>query len=364
MRFFNTAGPVICDEHYCLPPLERLDLDDIIRLIDQEKYFVVYAPHQSGKTTYLLSLMDYLNSGSKYYCLYVSLNIVWTTQGDVDKGIEAIIQELASSASVYLRDSFPTNHGSTILTKSGPLIALNELLTRWTKELDRPLVLLLDEMDSLIGDTLISVLRQLRSGFTQRPSAFPQSVILCGVRDVRDYGIYDSDGQKIETARSIFNIKVASLLLNDFTRGEVERLYGQHTEETGQQFEPDAIDLLWQLSQGQPWLVNALGYELCFRMMGGKERSQAVTADMVVRAKENLILCRDTHLDELAGRLKEKRVRRVIGPMLEGVELIWDVQPDDIQYVMDLGLLKREARGLEIANPIYQEIIPRAFNNG
>ncbi|MCF8109189.1 MAG: hypothetical protein K9J81_09375 [Desulfohalobiaceae bacterium] len=58
---------------------------------------------------------------------------------------------------------------------------------------------MLDEIDSLVGDTLIAVLRQLRSGYNQRPKQFPQSVILCGVRDIRDYRIHSSRQKEIIT---------------------------------------------------------------------------------------------------------------------------------------------------------------------
>jgi len=53
-----------------------------------------------------------------------------------------------------------------------------------------PVVLLIDEIDALVGDTLILVLRQIRSGYDTRPSNYPSTVILCGVRDV--YGIAES----------------------------------------------------------------------------------------------------------------------------------------------------------------------------
>ena len=69
MRFFNTAGPVRYEEHYCLPPLTRFDLDEVLSLIAQRKYFVLHAPRQTGKTTCLLELMDYLNREGKYHCL-------------------------------------------------------------------------------------------------------------------------------------------------------------------------------------------------------------------------------------------------------------------------------------------------------
>jgi hypothetical protein len=182
-------------------------------------------------------------------------------------------------------------------------------------------VLFIDEIDALIGNTLISVLRQLRAGYDKRPRHFPQSVILCGVRDVRDYRIHSASEKAIITGDSAFNIKAESLKLGDFSRPEVERLYAQHTEETGQIIAPPALEQIWELTQGQPWLVNALGYETCFRLPEGQDRRQPITLEMVEQARENLILRRETHLDQLADKLQEERVRRVIEPVLAGSRL-------------------------------------------
>jgi len=65
MCFFNTAGPVDCREHYCIPPLEQLDPEEVLMLLQQKKYFVLHAPRQTGKTSYLLALLDYLNAGGQ-----------------------------------------------------------------------------------------------------------------------------------------------------------------------------------------------------------------------------------------------------------------------------------------------------------
>jgi len=140
---------------------------------------------------------------------------------------------------------------------------------------------------------------------------------------------------------------------------DVETLYTQHTTETGQAFTPEALQLAWNLTQGQPWLVNALGYECCFKMAEGWVRTNPITAAMILKAKENLIQARVTHLDQLVDKLKEARVQRIISPMLEGEQLAPDLNKDDVQYVIDLGLIQRTPQGLTIANPIYREVIPR-----
>ena len=150
-------------------------------------------------------------------------------------------------------------------------------MTRWAAASPKPLVLLIDEIDALIGDALLSVLRQLRAGYDLRPEGFPQSVVLCGVRDVRDYRIHSSSANATIAGGSAFNIKAQSLRLGDFSQDEVQALLGQHTDETGQVFTPDALATIWTQTQGQPWLVNALADQTCFRD-GAADRRDPITA--------------------------------------------------------------------------------------
>lgn len=259
-RFFNTAGPIKTELHYAVPPLTRFDLDDFLMLIAQQKYFVLHAPRQVGKTSFLRALMDYLNAEGTYRCLYANVEVAQTAREDVDRGIRAVLSVMSSMARDYLQDSFLAEIWLETLANRGGDAALQEVLTRWAQAIDKPIVLLIDEIDSLIGDTLISVLRQLRAGYSERPVRFPQSIILCGVRDVRDYRIHSSREKSVITGDSAFNIKAESLRMGDFSQPEVESLFLQHTEETGQACDADALTLVWELSMGQPWLANALGY--------------------------------------------------------------------------------------------------------
>lgn len=357
-RFFNTAGPVKRQSHYIIDPLTRMDLKKILSLVDQQKYFVLHAPRQTGKTSFLFALMDYINKEGKYRCLYVNVEMAQAARENVHAGIRSILSVLASMADDYLHDPFLKNNWQKILGDSGEYNGLYQALKLWAKKSPKPLVLFIDEIDSLIGDTLISVLRQLRSGYTERPAMFPQSIVLCGVRDIKDYRIHSDKEKSMITGGSAFNVKAESLRLDYFSKEEIRTLYDLHTGDTGQQFHEDIFPLLWELTEGQPWLVNALGYEVCFNMEAGTDRQHSITKAMIMEAKENLILRRETHLDQLADKLTEDRVIRVIQPILSGSHEAEKIPADDVNYVMDLGLVKKD-RQVRIANRIYREVIPR-----
>jgi hypothetical protein len=357
MRFFNNAGPSVAGQHYMIDPLERLDLPEVLAMIEQQRYFVLHAPRQTGKTTSLLALVDYLNKQGEFYALYVNIEAAQTARQDVARGMRAITTQIAENAAYDLDQPELESWCQELLERTSADRALNALLAKWARASDRPIVLMLDEVDALIGDTLISLLRQIRAGYTQRPKAFPQSVILCGVRDVRDYRIHTSH-QEIITGGSAFNIKATSLRLGNLSRQEVEALYQQHTQETGQTFAPAIFAELWEDTRGQPWLVNALGYELTWHDRELRDRSIPIDLECYRLARERLIHSRATHLDQLTDKLREERVRRVVMALMEGAEVEDRLPPDEVQYVEDLGLITSYPQ-LRIANRIYQEVLPR-----
>ena len=363
MREFNTEGPVVAEDHYCIPPLERIDLQQVLDLVRRKKYFVLHAPRQTGKTSALLALRDLLNSGEagEYRCVYANFEVGQAGREDTLRAMRAMLGELARRARMALGDRLPDRVRHAALEREGADGALIEVLSRWAESDARPLVLLIDEIDALVGDTLLSVLRQLRAGYDQRPEGFPHSIVLCGVRDVRDYRIYSTDEDRMVLGGSAFNIKSKSLRLGDFSTQEIGDLTEQHTEQTGQMFTAEALASIEARSAGQPWLVNALCREACFESAGGRDRSRPVTADAVLDAQERLILRRDTHIDDLANKLREERVRRVIEPILTGADAqTWSTE--DVAYARDLGLVTQDAAGTpRIANPIYAEVLGAAL---
>ncbi|MBI2566303.1 MAG: ATP-binding protein [Candidatus Schekmanbacteria bacterium] len=355
-RFFNTAGPCTPEKHYMLPPEGRLP--QVRDLIDQESYFVVHAPRQSGKTTCFRALARALTTEGRYAAVLASCETAQPAGGDVHLGVQAILRNISLKAERLPASCQPPPVEDC--TQVEPNSRLLAYLTRWAAKAPLPVVLFLDEIDALLDETLLSVLRQLRDGYGERPDRFPQSIGLIGLRDVRDYKVRIRPESASLGTSSPFNVRVESLTLSNFTINEVAALYGQHATETGQHFEPEALSLAWELTRGQPWLVNALARQVVEKDV--RDRSVTVTQIHIEAAKDTLILRRDTHLDSLADKLRDERVRRVIEPILAGVSPDADRYDDDAAYVEDLGLIERRMGAPpRIANPIYHEVIPRAL---
>ena len=360
-KFFNTAGPNKSDIHYEVDPLSRFDLDDVMMLIRQQKYFVLHAPRQTGKTTCMLALRDYLNRQGDYVAVYANVEGGQASRNNMPSVVAGTCDVIARECSYIIGEEWPVELSREVRKNIDSNAILSTFLARLSSSLHKPFVLILDEIDALVGDSLVGVLRQIRSGYASRPQAFPNSIILCGIRDVRDYRIVLSN-QDIVTGGSAFNIKSKSLRLGNFTKEEIHTLYMEHTKATGQQFDEACFPMIWNATEGQPWLVNALGYEVTMEIRENRDRSVVITPEMIDRAQEQIIYRRDTHIDILIDKLKEPRVKRVIEPILANED-----EPDeekmgdeDILYVKDMGLVTKErGKPLRISNAIYREIIPR-----
>jgi type II secretory pathway predicted ATPase ExeA len=334
-------------------------LQGVEQLIGNKQYFVIHAARQSGKTTYLQNLTDRLNAGGQYYALYCSLESVQNIV-DPEKGIAAIINCIKDDllfSSIPQGDKFAQNANWADYVRM-----IKTELTRFCMLLDKPLVILFDEADCLSEGTLISFLRQLRDGHNSRPyQAFPHSVALVGMRNIRDYKAKVHPDSETLGSASPFNIVTKAFTLQNFTQEEITQLYRQHTDETGQVFEEDAIALVWEQTQGQPWLVNAIAREVIVKILQS-DYTKPVTAELVNEAIQNIILERPTHIDSLLERLKEERVRRIIEPMILGEGFI-NKESEDFLYTKDLGLIRVNNARIEPANPIYAEVIIRKLSS-
>jgi hypothetical protein len=325
-----------------LPPERRLG--GVLELINEHKFFTLHAGRQTGKTTCLMWLERHLNETGRFRALWVELEpaheqsrlapLMTTILGCLERALALrlpyLVRPVQAQIEAMLR--IPEN-------------ALLAYLTRLAALDCQPLVILFDEADGLAGNVMGSFLTQLRAGYIERSlTPFPASVVLVGWRQVRD---------------PHFNITTAAMTLSPFTEPEVKELLEQHTAVTGQRFELDGVTRIWELAQGHPWLTNALADQIVRRDV--RDRDVAITAAHVDAAKETIILERWPHIDSMIARLREPRVRWILEPMLKGETPQGEMLDEDLAYLQGLGLIRVRGGKLEVANPIYREVIQRAF---
>jgi len=354
-KHFNVAGPCFINYHYMLHFEEKYK--EIRNLIDSGIYFVLHAARQTGKTTTVQQLTRQMNKADKYYACYCSLETAQTFS-EPERGMPAILACIKKA--VYTFDLYNPDFFDQFKTENANIM-IYKALTEYCKVLDKPFVIFFDEADGLSDGTLINFLRQLRDGYINRSDKpFPQSISLIGMRNLREY---KSRYRTTESMGSVspFNIITESLTLKNFTFENIIALYKQHTDETGQIFEPTAIEKVFYYTSGQPWLVNAIARE-CVEKLGQNDNTKSITAEMVDEAVKNIIIRRDVHIDSLIERLKDERVKRIMQAVILGENAIFDFANDDALYCLDLGLISVIDGELKPSNKIYQEVIIRSLN--
>jgi hypothetical protein len=357
VRFFNTTGPCNPDDHYMLPPADRLVGAQLHRYIRDKLYWVLHAPRQTGKTTFLQSWMREINAGDEAVACYVSVE---DCQGITERAeaMRTIYKTICLSAQ---KMGLPVPELADTSTEG----MLSATLTKWSVLIaPKPLVVLFDEVDVLEGEALISFLRQLRSGFVTRgPGMFPVSIALVGMRDLKDY-ITAAKGGITPNPGSPFNIKEDSAMLTNFHKDDIAKLFTQRTSETSQIITREALDYVFEESRGQPWIVNSLFKRATMRVLQNAA-TETVGITHVMEARAQMIEARETHLDALGVRIRDPRVKRIIETIITGA-----IDPPigrtnaDVEFCMDLGLITWNSdTGFTIANPIYEEILTRYLNS-
>jgi type II secretory pathway predicted ATPase ExeA len=351
MRTFNTTGPCDSEMHYLIPPLERSPT--ALSLMRGRNYLAVSGPRQSGKTSLLKALVDGINADGWARAVLVSCEAAGKRAG-VETTEEAERLLLREWHAVLRRElpgvAWPAPDTFGDVSGGGFGFALAE----WTVASDRPLVVVIDEVDTLARAPFVALLSQVRSAFERRGRTFPSSVVLAGMRSLRDHDIaLGGDG-----SGSPFNI-VEYVSVGNFTRDEVARLYAQHTAETGQRFSDEAREVVWEQTRGQPLLVNTLAKMAVTQLV--TDVSKTIEASHIEEAVRLFEASNPMHLTSLASRLAEERVMRVVAPAIRGSEH-QGVPADDIRYVRELGILETRGEGeLVMANPIYARSLMRSL---
>ncbi len=222
--------------------------------------------------------------------MVASCEVGQTIEPDLEGSMNAILSVLRMEAAIQLpEDLRPPRRVQREQPVDNRML---DLLQRWTLACPRPVVLLLDEVATLSSEVLGTLLRQLQAGLAIEAEGSLHAIGLAG--DFRPFG-----------SSLLLDFPAEPFTPRNFTSAEVAELYSQHTADTGQVFEAAALERAFELTQGQPWLVNALARQ-CVEVLA-PEPAQTITGEIVDSAKELLIQRRDTHLDSLIYHLRELR---------------------------------------------------------
>jgi hypothetical protein len=339
--------------HYMLPPEKRLIGAQLGRYVRDQLYWVLHAPRQTGKTTFLLDWQRQLNAGGAVIALYVSIE----TCQEIDNVAEAMKMASLSVQAEMER----IGYSDPIPSDGAPETILTDTLRKAAKmAAPKPLVVLFDEVDVLRDQPMVQFLRVLRSGFATRGvGQFPTSIALVALRDLKDYIIRAKDGKSVNPG-SPFNIKEDSAVIGNFSREDAAALFAQHTAETGQRIADNALNYVWEQSRGQPWIVNNLFKRATMRVLD-EDSTETVSLAHVKEARRQMVEARETHLDSLEERLRDPRVKRVIEAVITGdAERPLSPFDHDVELTQDLGLIRYDnEKGFVIANPVYEELMVR-----
>lgn len=351
MRTFTTDGPCDVEAHYVLPSAPRLA--EARSLIDRGAYFILHAPDRTGKTTALSALAADLTAQGSHAALLCSAKVAGSAHGDVVSAQNALLSAITIAAEQHL----PPALRPPPFSPSGELTRIWESLSHWAQVCPRPIVLFFDDVDSLAAAALENLLQQLETGFLRRPKHFPWAVGLVSRLDLRRNRLAEEDDSADVHSTGPFESFWSSRLLAPFTVEEIRALYAQHFGALDQAFVPALPALVYDLTGGHPFFVQALGRELATMA----ESTKCLTNADLVAAYRNLVAQQISPVDDPAVRLAEPRVRRVLESVFSStaaIAAIASVAESDIQFVRDLGLLADD-EPVRIADAFHKALIPR-----
>lgn len=357
MRRFGTQGRVYPDKHYVVPRTE--EITDFNSRVREGRYIVLFAPRQTGKTTFFRMAMDTLTAEDPNY-IPIQLDFQVMQNGTPPIFYERLKQMIYNNVEFTLKkNKMDMVEDLTQFFEETPLsdhFSMSLFFDELAKFLnDIKIVLLIDEFDGIPQDVLSDFLYALRYIYLADELKNPHSVGIVGVKSI----------SQLEYDRSVspFNIQDEFRLPN-FTFEQVQELLKQYTDEVGQAFMEEVVKVLHSQTGGQPFLVNRTAQILTDEL--DIPKTETLTMTHFATAHQQLLDERNTHIEHLLTNIRrDHRFRNTLMQILfydKGV--LFNSDDDIIDELSTYGVIKRGADGMcEIVNPIYLYRILRAFKS-
>ncbi|MDE0012834.1 MAG: AAA-like domain-containing protein [Candidatus Poribacteria bacterium] len=356
MRRFGTQGPVNPEQHYVVPRTE--ELTEFIKRVKEGRYIVIFAPRQTGKTTFFYAAMDILASEAPTYLpihldfeAYKNLassDFYSNLTEDIREEIENIYDNRGEKPSETLRDFLE----NTTLTDNVSMLRGFRALARVLE--NQQVVILIDEFDGIPPAIVSDFLYALRRIYISRTSPrCPHSLGIVGVKSIAQLN-YDR-------SVSPFNIH-DDFALPNFTLAQVQELFGQYTAEVGQAFAPEVSEAIHKQTGGQPFLVNRFAQILTEEM--DIPKTETLTMTHFSQVHRQLLEERNTNIEHLLTNIRTDRRFETILMQIVSYENSVQFNPDNdiINELATYGVITRGAdKRCEIVNPIYLHRIIQAF---
>ena len=355
MRWFETRGPVYPEDNYVVARTD--ELSDFMNRLKRGRYIVLFAPRQTGKTTFF---QNALNALENYESIYFSIRLNF--EGYVDSDASTFYASLCEEICKEIKNVFqkrqenPSDQLNSFLAKAQ--ITEHISMRRFFEDLgsllgDRRFVMIIDEFDGIPQDAIRGFLHSLRHIYHSGRTRCPHSVGIVGVKSITQFN-YDH-------SISPFNIQDEFKLPN-FTLEQVQELLSQYTEEVGQSFTPETIKAIHKQTAGQPVLVNRFAQILTEEMDICK--SEPITMEHFSEAHVQLLRERHTNIEHLVTNIRRNRQFEALLMKIASYDegMAFNLYNDLISELATYGVITEGADGLcEIVNPIYHYCIMQAF---
>ena len=356
MRTFETRGPVNSEKHYVVR--REAELADFICRVKEGRYIVIFAPRQTGKTTFFRAALQTLAAEEPiYFPIELNFQVYKNVALDAFYGrvyrkirqeIEGVFQQRGQPLSDGLRQFL----GNGSVTDHLSLLDFFEQLADFLTP--HRVVLIIDEFDGIPAAAVSDFLYALRDIYHSKAATpCPYSIGIVGMKNITQLN-YD---------RSIspFNVQDEFALPN-FTLAQVAELLGEYTSEVGQSFAPEVIQRLHRQTGGQPFLVNRLAQMLTAELDMPKTETIAMTH--FASAHRQLLEERNVNITHLTTNIRRnpRFQRRLMQITSYDESVIFNLDDDILSELASYGVIAKGEDGMcEIANPIYLYRILRAF---
>ena len=357
MKWFETRGPVNPEDNYVVARTD--ELADFIKRVKRGRYVVLFAPRQTGKTTFFKTALAMLETVEEGAYLPIQLNFeIYEGYGraefygslreNICMEITAVFRQRRIPLAEELADFLANAPLANSLSLGSFLRQLGLLLT------PQRVVLLIDEFDAIPREELRNFLRTLRYIYLLgRKERCPYSVGIVGVKSITQLD-YDR-------TISPFNIQDEFHLPN-FTLAQVQELLGEYTEEVGQAFAPAVLETLHRQTGGQPFLVNRLAQILTEEM--DIPRTETITVAHFAKAHQEILGEDNVNIVHLRTNIRRNpRFQRRLMQIISYDESVdFNLDDDILSELATYGVITKDEEGIcEIANPIYLYRILRTF---